>query len=66
MADLDEAWENAERGFMRLQMADVLLRRAQLRHDSSELGKAGEIIAVCGYWRRKQMLKDTEEEAKTW
>ncbi|MBM3335096.1 hypothetical protein FJY63_10590 [Candidatus Sumerlaeota bacterium] len=68
-ADLDEAWQIAERGSMRLHMADVLLYRARLfraikpypwgcPHD--DLAAARKLIEECGYWRRKEELEDAE------
>ena len=65
-ADLDEAWQIAERGPMRLHMADIHLHRARLFRDKSELAKARAIIEACGYWRRKEELEDAEEAASTW
>jgi hypothetical protein len=73
--DLDEAWEIAERGPMRLHMADVHLFRARLFHDvrpypwtspQEDLAAARKLIEKCGYWRRKEELKDAEEAAKNW
>jgi tetratricopeptide (TPR) repeat protein len=92
-ADLDEAWEIAERGHMKLIMADIHLYRARLfgpfskgrsdagrgikypwdtRPDGSprgpkdDLDEARKLIEQCGYWRRKEELKDAEEAAKNW
>jgi tetratricopeptide (TPR) repeat protein len=65
-ADLDEAWEIAERGPMKLHMADIHLHHARLFKDKEELKKAREIIEQCGYWRRKEELEDAEEAAKSW
>jgi len=68
-ADLDEAWEFAERGPMRLFMADIHLHRARLffREDSypwqspeHDLKEARRLIEKCGYWRRKKELEDAE------
>jgi nucleoside phosphorylase/tetratricopeptide (TPR) repeat protein len=64
--DLDEAWQIAERGPMRLHMADIHLYRARLFHDKEELKKARAMIEQCGYWRRKEELEDAEEAAKDW
>jgi len=66
MADLDEAWQNAERGSMKLQMADVLLQQARLLRDLKNLAAAREIILNCGYGRRVEMLVQTETEAESW
>lgn len=65
-ADLDEAWEVAERGPMRLHMADIHLHRARLFHDKEELRKARAMIEECGYWRRKEELEDAEAAALRW
>lgn len=68
-ADLDEAWEIAERGPMRLHMADIHLYRARLffREESypwespqKDLAEARRLIEQCGYWRRKEELEDAE------
>ena len=81
--DLDEAWEIAERGPMRLHMADIHLYRARLFHSvkpypwnkdengeprgpKDDLAAARKLIEKCGYWRRKEELKDAEEAAKGW
>jgi len=65
-ADLDEAWEIAERGPMRLHMADILLHRARLFRDKDALARAGELVRECGYHRRDAELADAEEAAKGW
>lgn len=68
--DLDEAWEIAERGPMRLYMADIYLSRARLFFRDKEypwgsaeadLGAARRLIERCGYWRRKEELEDAEQ-----
>jgi hypothetical protein len=59
-ADLDEAWEIAECGAMRLHMADILLTRARLFRDRDALAKARTLIDQCAYGRRKEELADTE------
>ena len=59
-ADLDEAWEIAERGEMRLFMADVLLYRARLFRDREALAAARKLIEECGYHRRDEEVADTE------
>ena len=64
--DLDEAWQIASRGDMRLFMADIHLHRARLFHDKTELNKARELIEQCGYWRRKEELEDAEAVARGW
>lgn len=65
-ADLDEAWEIAERGPMRLHMADVHLHRARLFRDKTALAEARKLIERCGYWRRKEELEDAEQAAAKW
>jgi len=73
--DLDAAWEIAERGPMRLHMADIHLYRARLFHGvkpypwtspQDDLAAARKLIEQCGYWRRKEELEDAEEAAKNW
>jgi hypothetical protein len=73
--DLDEAWEIAERGPMRLYMADIHLYRARLFHGvkpypwkspQEDLAAARKLIEQCGYWRRKEELEDAEGAAKNW
>lgn len=68
-ADLDEAWEIAERGPMLLHMADIHLYRARLfqavqpypwvspQHD---LAEAERLINECGYHRRDGELADAQ------
>jgi hypothetical protein len=67
--DLDEAWEIAERGPMKLFMADIHLYRARLfghetlypwesRH--ADLAEARQLIEKGGYGRRKEELEDAE------
>ncbi len=65
-ADLDEAWRIAERGPMRLHVADIHLTRARLFRDKAALAEARKLIEQCGYWRRKEELEDAEEAAKYW
>jgi len=66
-ADLDEAQQLAERGPMRLHLADVHLHRARLffrenRNEArEELAKARELIERCGYHRRDEELLDAEK-----
>ncbi len=74
-ADLDEAWEIAERGPMRLFMADIHLYRARLFGNpksevrsveypwgapTTDLLAARKLIEQCGYWRRKEELEHAE------
>lgn len=65
-ADLDEAWQIAERGPMRLYMADIHLHRARLFRDKAELAEAAKLINECGYHRRDGELADAQEAAKNW
>lgn len=68
--DLDEAWEIAERGPMKLHMADILLTRFRLfgmtkekylwESPEADLKAARELIEKCGYGRRKPELEDAE------
>jgi tetratricopeptide (TPR) repeat protein len=64
--DLDEAWEIAERGPMRLHMADIQLTRARLFRDRKALEAAAELIEETGYHRRDEELADAREAAKSW
>ena len=68
-ADLDEAWQIAERGPMRLFMADIHLYRARLFHAvtpypwtsaKDDLAAARKMISECGYHRRDEELADAE------
>jgi hypothetical protein len=74
-ADLDEAWEIAERGPMRLHLADILLTRCRLfgltngecrmreypwGSPQVDLKEARKLIERCGYGRRKEELEDAE------
>jgi tetratricopeptide (TPR) repeat protein len=68
-ADLDEAWEIAERGPMRLFMADIHLYRARLFHHvkpypwtspQDDLASAEKLINECGYHRRDEELADAK------
>ncbi len=65
-ADLAEAGEIAERGSMKLHMADVHLYRARLFRDKDELAQARKLIEQCGYGRRMGELEDAECAAKDW
>ena len=65
-ADLDEAWQIAERGSMRLHMADVWLHRGRLFRDKEALTEAEKLINECGYHRRDEELADAWEAAKNW
>jgi tetratricopeptide (TPR) repeat protein len=75
LSDLDQAWEIAERGPMRLHMADIHLYRARLFHGvkpypwtspQEDLAAARKLIEKCGYWRRNEELEDAEAAAKNW
>jgi len=68
-ADLDEAWDLAERGPMPLYMADIHMHRARLffreAHypwvsPQADLAEARRLIEKHGYWRRKEELEDAE------
>jgi nucleoside phosphorylase/tetratricopeptide (TPR) repeat protein len=65
-ADLDEAWRIAERGLMRLHMANILLHRARLFRDKPALARARILVEQCGYHRRDGELADTEVAARAW
>ena len=71
--DLDEAFEIAERGPMRLHLADIHLHRARLFglmagppktypwvSPRDDLDKARKLIDECGYGRRREELEDAE------
>jgi hypothetical protein len=68
-SDLDEAWEIAERGPMKLFLADIHLHRARLffrekpypwESPQVDLAEARRLIEKHGYWRRKEELDDAE------
>jgi hypothetical protein len=54
--DLDEAWEIADRGSMKLHLADVHLCRARFFRDREALETAAALIADTGYHRRDEEL----------
>jgi len=58
--DLAEAQRIAERGGMKLFLADIALTRARLFNDKAELAKARALIEACGHWRRREELADAE------
>ncbi|WP_018408353.1 TIR domain-containing protein [Methylocystis rosea] len=71
--DLDEAYDIAERGPMKLHLADIHLHRARLfglyakrpenypwDSPARDLAEARRLIEECGYWRRKEELEDAE------
>lgn len=57
---LAEAQQIAERGQMRLHLADVHLHRARIFRDPVELAKAARLIRELGYGRRYEELADAE------
>jgi len=68
-ADLDEAWDIAERGPMRLHMADIYLHRARLffrekaypwKSPQADLAAAEKLINDCGYHRHDEDLADAK------
>lgn len=72
-SDLDEAWDIAERGPMRLHTADIHLYRARLffrekpypwKSPQADITAARQLIERCGYWRRKEELEDAEKTVK--
>ncbi len=63
-ADLNEAYEIAERGPMPLHVADVHLYRARLFRDRDELQKARILIDKHGWERRRDELNDAEAALK--
>lgn len=65
-ADLDEAWEIAERGPMPLIQADIQLTRARLFRDRAALAEARRLIEKHGYHRRDGELADAEAAARHW
>lgn len=65
-ADLDEAWEIAERGPMPLFQADIQLTRARLFRDRAALAEARRLIEKHGYHRRNGELADAEAAARNW
>jgi len=65
-ADLDEAWEIAERGPMPLFQADIQLYRARLFRDRAALAEARRLIEKHGYHRRDGELADAEAAAEGW
>jgi hypothetical protein len=71
--DLDEAYEIAERGPMKLHLADIHLHRARLfglmasrpanypwTSPRDDLDVAAKLINDCGYGRRREELADAE------
>ena len=65
-ADLDEAWEIAERGPMPLFQADIQFYRARLFHDRAALEEARRLIEKHGYHRRDGELADALAAAERW
>lgn len=73
--DLDEAWDIAERGPMRLHLADIHLYRARLflrqahypwESPEADLAAARKLIDDCGYGRRREELADAETALAQW
>jgi len=60
-ADLDESWYIAERGSMKLHMADIHLHRVRLFRDHAALDAAAKLIEETGYHRRDGELADARE-----
>jgi len=60
-ADLDESWQIAERGSMKLHMADIHLHRARLFRDRAALDAAAKLIEETGYHRRDAELVDARK-----
>jgi hypothetical protein len=69
-SDLDEAWEIAERGPMKLFLADIHLYRARLffrepsypwQSPQDDLAVAEKLINDCGYHRRDGELADAKQ-----
>jgi tetratricopeptide (TPR) repeat protein len=69
-SDLDEAWEIAERGPMKLFLADIHLYRARLffrepaypwQSPQDDLAAAEKLIDDCGYHRRDEELADAKK-----
>jgi len=67
--DLNEAWDIAERGPMRLHLADIHLHRARLffrekhypwKSPADDLAAAEKLINDCGYHRRDEELADAK------
>jgi tetratricopeptide (TPR) repeat protein len=65
-ADLEEAWEIAERGPMPLFQADIQLYRARLFRDRAALEEARRLIEKHGYHRRDGELADALAAAERW
>ena len=68
-ANLDEAWDIAERSPMRLHPADIHLHRARLffreksypwKSPQDDLAAAEKLIHDCGYHRRDEELADAK------
>ena len=73
--DLDEAWEIAERGPMKLFLADIHLHRARLffreksypwKSPQDDLAAAEKLINDSSYHRRDEELADAKEASKNW
>jgi len=66
MRAFEEAGEIAERGTMKLHLADLYLHRARLLHDPSGLSRARDLATECGYLRRQEELDDAAQAARSW
>src|SRR5262245_15898722 len=69
-SDLDETWEIAERGPMKLFLADIHLYRARLffreqsypwKSPQEDLAATEKLIKDCGYHRRDSELADAKQ-----
>jgi len=65
-ADLDRAERIAERGSMKLYLADIALTRARLFQDRAQLARAAQLIEECEYGRRREELADAQAAAEHW
>jgi hypothetical protein len=72
--DLDEAWEIAARGPMKLFLADIHLHRARLffreaqypwESPQADLAAAKKLINDCGYHRRDEELADAKRAIRS-
>jgi hypothetical protein len=65
-ADLNEAQDIAQRGPMKLHLADVALYRARLFYDPEALAEARRLVEECGYGRRLPEIEDLEAVSGNW
>ena len=66
MSAFEEAREIAERGPMKLHLADLYLHRARLLQDGAGLSHARDLVTACGYLRRQEELEDAAQAARGW